>query len=310
MNVCNPYLSHVVVIGSTHLVIYQSWLHGCQPQMVVRTPPVAQVIIHAASAFAQLLVLFRQTCDISVVVVTPHQRNILRHFQPSLINLQHLLVGHEHLCLLRRIADVLPNQFLLVVNHLLQGIKLLLHGLHALHRAVVYAAHANGEHVVLRLAHLLQAFRPVVLHASLVGDVIECTSLLLVPLAHVVAQKRFAMGCAYHHSATVGHCLCPLHLEECCRSLVHARPDGVGAQSHQQLEYSLVSVLAYIPRFGRVVIEIAPRTRRPVFVVQENASIFHRCTLQRLVVAVYGQSVLSLRHEVAPPYPRTYPCQS
>ncbi len=300
-----PELAHIVVVGSAHLVVHQSRLCGCQPQIVVRTTPVAEVIVHATAAAALLLLGIGEAGHVAIVVVAPHQRHIVGHFQSLFVNLQHLFIWYEHLHLLRRVADILADELLLVVNHLLQGVELLGHGLHAFHRAVVYAAHSDGEHVAARRAFdLLEPLRPVVLHGLFVGDIVEPAALLLVPFVHVVAQQRFAVRRTDGYAATVGHGLCARNLEECRGSGVHARPDGVGSEAHEQLEHAAIGVAAYRAEGGFVVGRIAPGTQTPVFVINKNAAKFHRSALQSTVVAVYNEPVAPLRLHVAPPYPR------
>ena len=149
MHIHNPELSDVVVIGLTHLIIYQSGLGGRQPEIVVWTPPIAQVIIHTAPTLSQLFFGIRQSRHIAIVIVAPHQRHIVGHFQSLLIEFQHLLIRHKHLHLLLGSTDILMEQFLLVVDHLLQTLQFLLCGLITLHRPVVDAPHADGEHIIL-----------------------------------------------------------------------------------------------------------------------------------------------------------------
>ena len=160
----------------------------------MRPAPVAQVVIHAATARAPLFGCVGQARHVSVVVVAPHQRDVVGHLQPHVVDVEHLFVGDEHLRLLGRVAEIFADELLLVVDDELQSVELLLHRLHALHRAVVDATHADGQQVAaLRAFDLFQPLYPVVLYRLAVGDVVKRTAFLLVPLADVVAQQWFAV---------------------------------------------------------------------------------------------------------------------
>ena len=100
MHVYYPYLAHVMVVGSLHLIVYQTRLCGCQPKVVVWATPVAQVVIYTATANTLLFVFVREACHIAIVIVTPHQSNIVGHLQSALVYFKHLFVWHKHLCLL------------------------------------------------------------------------------------------------------------------------------------------------------------------------------------------------------------------
>ena len=125
----------------------------------------------------------------------------------------------------------MPQKFLLVVNDLLQAIELLLVGLIALHRTVMYATHANSKNVVLGAFHLLEALYPILLHSITISLVVETPTLFAVPLSDIIAQKRFTMRRAHHDTTRVGHCLGTWCLKEGHRALMHGRPNRVGTQT-------------------------------------------------------------------------------
>ena len=97
MHIHNPEFTNIVVIGLAHLIVYKSGLCCCQPKIVVWTSPIGEVIIHAATAKSLLLFGIRQSCHIAVIIVTPHQSNIIGNLKSLLIELQHLFVRHKHL---------------------------------------------------------------------------------------------------------------------------------------------------------------------------------------------------------------------
>ena len=298
-----PELAHIVVVGLAHLVVDKSGLGGGQPEVVVRTSPVAQVVVHTCPTLSPLLAGIGVTRHIAIVVVTPHQGHIVGHPQPLLIELQHLLIGHEHLHLLFGLADIPAQQLLLVVDHLLQAVKLLLLRLVALHRTVMDTPHADGEHIVLRAAYFLQPFYPVLLYTRSVGLVVEAPAPGHVPLPDIIAQQRLTMRSAYDDATAVGHRLGARQPEECRRALMHRRPYRVGPQSQQEFEYLPIGLgadLSFGTGFKRLA---APRPRAPVLVVDEDAAIGHAGLLSRAEVTADSQPPLSFRHDVAPPYP-------
>ena len=87
VDVDNPQLTAVVVIGCFHLRIRQAGLVRGQPHIVVRTPPVRQMIVDAATPAAFLLFGIREPCHVAVVVVAPHQCHVIGYLQSALHNL-------------------------------------------------------------------------------------------------------------------------------------------------------------------------------------------------------------------------------
>ena len=97
VHVSYPQAARVVVVGLPHLAVDESRLGGGQPQIVVRPPPVGKVVIHTGAALPLLFAGVGEVGDVAIVVVAPHQRDIVGHPQSFLVELQHLLVGHEYL---------------------------------------------------------------------------------------------------------------------------------------------------------------------------------------------------------------------
>ena len=301
MHIGYPQPAAVVVIGRLHLVIDESGLRGGEPEIVVRTPPVAQVIVDASPTPSLLLKAVGQARQVAVVVVAPHQRHVVGHAQAALHNLQHLLVGDEHLGhLLYLLIVILAQQLALVVDDLLQAAELLLLGLHALHRPVVNAAHANGKKL-LAAPHLLQPLCPIALHLVAIGHVVIGSALLHVPFGHVVPQQRLAVAGANDDGEGVGHLLVSPDGEEARRALVHGGPDGVGPEAQHQLEQGLIGLRAH--GLARLVGLRRPLAQAPVLVVDEDATIVHRRHMLHHEVAADGQARAAVRLHVAPPHP-------
>ena len=194
VHVGHPQPPRLVVVGLAQFLVDESRLGSRQPQVVVGPPPVAQVVVYARTPAAPLLGVVAEARQVSVVVVTPHQRDVVRHAESVLVDVQHLFIRYEDL---RHPCDVLADmpfqQLALVVDDLLQRLRLLLQTpAHALHGPVVDAPHADGVQILAALA-LAQSFGPVLVYGLAVGHVVKASPLLDVPLAHVVAQHGFAM---------------------------------------------------------------------------------------------------------------------
>ena len=302
MHIDYPYFANVMVVCLLHFLVDQTRLHRGQPKMVVRSSPITQVVVDATTALAFLFLCIRQTSEIAVVVITPHQRHIIWHFQASIIDGEHFLVRYEDLCLLGRVADMLAYQLLLVVDDLLQTVKLLLHGLHAFHRTIMDASHTDSQHVTtLGILHLVQSSSPVLLYLIFIDDVVVTSLLLHIPFIKVVSQQRFAVGTADGNATAIRHRLGTRDFEECGSTLMHRRPNGIGTESHQELEHLFISITLEV---------VAPRTNTPILIIDEDTTIFHRCPLQSGESLIEHQAVLLLRYDVSPPYPRIHTCLS
>ena len=311
MDIDDPQFPHIVVIGRPHLIVDQSGLHRREPKEIVGTAPVAEVIIDATTPTPLLLLNIAQTRHVTIVIVAPHQRDVVGHFQTFLVDLQHLLIRNEDLHLLRWVTDIFPQQVLLVVDDLLQGIELLLHGLHTLHRAIVDTAHADGKHVTaLGAFDLFESLNPIVLYGLFVRDIVEPSTLGNIPFIDIITQKRLTMTGAHDDATAIGHGFVAGDLEECRCSRMHAGPDSIGTQTEQQLEDLLISLRPYRSELRLLEIAIAPGAQRPVLIIEEDATVFDRSSLQCREVIVDCEFVLMSWHHIAPPDPWTYTCHT
>ena len=55
------------------------------------------------------------------------------------------------------------------------------------------AAHAYGEHIILRLPYLLKALCPVFLHGIAICAIVEGAALFNIPLVDIVTQQGLAV---------------------------------------------------------------------------------------------------------------------
>ena len=160
------------------------------------------------------------------------------------------------------------------------------------------AAHADGEEL-LAAAHLLQPFYPILLNGAAVGDVVIWSTLLDVPLSHVIAQQGLAVAGADDDAEGVGHLLVASDGEEARRHIVHGGPERVGPQAEHQLEQPLVGLRPHVV--------LRPSAQAPVLVVDEQAAIGHAGGV--LVAERVGQRdglEATMWPHVAPPHPRRH----
>ena len=79
VDVDNPQTAAVMVVGRLHLRVDESRLRRRQPQIVVGTAPVREVVVDASPTLPLLLLGIAETRHIAIIVVTPHQRHVIRN---------------------------------------------------------------------------------------------------------------------------------------------------------------------------------------------------------------------------------------
>ena len=96
-----------VVVGLLQFLVHQHRRRCVEPQIVMRSPKITQVVIDACPTLALLLFGIRHTLHIAVVVIDPDDGDIIGHLKAVLIDIHGLLIGHEDLRDLRRLpADM------------------------------------------------------------------------------------------------------------------------------------------------------------------------------------------------------------
>ena len=96
MHIGNPQAACALVVGRRHLVVEQARLRGGEPEVVVRTSPVGQVVVDAVAARALLLQRVGQSCQVAVIVVAPHEHHVVGHAHALFINVEHFFIGNEN----------------------------------------------------------------------------------------------------------------------------------------------------------------------------------------------------------------------
>src|SRR5574344_2803851 len=86
-----------MVVSLFHFTVNKPWLYGRKPKIIVRASPITQMVIYTAASAALLLFGIAETSHITVVVVTPHQRYIVRNFYAVLHYLKHFFIRKEYL---------------------------------------------------------------------------------------------------------------------------------------------------------------------------------------------------------------------
>ena len=145
MDIGNPQFTDIAVVSLAHLVVDESRLSCGEPQIIMRTSPIAEVVIDGSPTLTLLFTDTGIARHIAIVVIAPHQRYIVRHPESHLIQFQHLFIRYEHLHQFRGVSHIFPKKHLLVVNDLLKTVEFLLLRLITLHRTVVDTTHTDGE---------------------------------------------------------------------------------------------------------------------------------------------------------------------
>ncbi len=100
----DPYPVYAVLISAVHLMKQQIGAERAKPQIVMRAPPVRDMIVNAVAPTTRAFRLGWKMPYISVIVVTPHQRHIIRHLQSGIIDVKNLLIRDKHLWHFRHIV--------------------------------------------------------------------------------------------------------------------------------------------------------------------------------------------------------------
>ena len=79
------------------------------------------MIIDCIAARTGLLGRFGHLANVAVIVVHPHQCDVLGHLQTCIISVEHLLVGNEYLRDGSRVANAIGKELALIGNDVGQG---------------------------------------------------------------------------------------------------------------------------------------------------------------------------------------------
>ena len=312
VHIHNPLLTRMMTVSLTHLFIDQAWLCGRQPKVIMRTSPIAEMIIYTCPTTSLLLSLIRKTRHITIVVITPDEHHIIGYLQTIFKDTEHLFIRHESLRDFRQIGIDIPAEHLaLVINHPLQPLGMFIECLRTNHIPVMQTAHADGIYI-LTLSHQLYAFQPIVAHSLSVSQIVILPDIQWFPFCGRIAHHRFAMAGAHNDTTGISHLLGSRHMIEGNTHLMHGRPYHITPQTKQQLEDFLVSLRTDPPLFGKGFLRDLSRFKSlgtpyrctPVFIVDENTTAFHRRNMQGGKVLIEDQPVAMHRNLVSPPYPR------
>ena len=262
------------------------------------------MVIHACSSASFLLLRITKAGHIAVVIVAPGEHHIFGHIQSVFVNLKYFLVGYK---LLRNLLYiwiyVLLQKVALIINHLLQSLFLFLHGFHSFHGAVVYAAHPYGINILFSV-HFFEPFDPITGYRLFVRDVVVSATFLFVPFSHVVAHKRFTVGCPDDYSTTVGGLFGTFDKIKRCGSAVHSRPDGIGTKAHQKFENFFIRTRTDLTLFIRwFESHPTPGLHGPVFIVEEYTAELYGRALECFKIGREYEFVLFFGGNIAPPDP-------
>ena len=301
-HVQDPHLPNATSVGLCELLPHEQGRESAQPEVIVRASPIGHMIIQSITTLSQTLLFVGEMTNVAIIIVCPHQGDIVRHLQPCVINVEHFLVGNKDLWNLADIRiHVSGQQLPLVINHLLQIEEFLLSGLHTLHGTIVHPTHTYCIDHILPL-HLLQPLCPKLLHLRAVGHIVVLPHSSHLPLRSWRCAHRLAMGTSHIDTILVRHFAIACYGEKRFAHLVHGRPVVVGSQPQHQLENPLVGFRTYHPS--------APRQNAPVFIVNEDASISHSGMFCDSKPSRQLELLLWDRHTIGPPHPRRHPKQT
>ena len=171
----HPYLTSPIGICLRQLCGEEGRRQRTQPYPTVRVTMIRQVVIDACPTLASHFLWVTEVTAISMLVVRPQQRHVLRYLQPVMISIQHLLIGTQHLrYLLHRLMDIPTQHVPLVIDSLLHQGDTLMSTVGTLHRIVVNATQSEGIGILVSPIGL-HTVLPVFLHRLAIGDIVEVT---------------------------------------------------------------------------------------------------------------------------------------
>ena len=301
----DPDLLDALVIGELHLLVKQGWAERAEPKIVVRTPPIGNVVIDAIASLSSCLSLGGEMTDIAIVVVTPHQADVLWHLQARVVDVEHLLIWDEDLWHLSYIlVNILFQKLTLVSNSARKHSLLFLHTFGSKHSTVMHATHTDGIEYLLT-CDLLHTIFPKAIDLSRIVHVVIISHTTARPFSCWTGGHRLAMTTA-HIDAIAGCCLTVArHEEERHRDFMHGRPDGIGTQAQQQFEDLCVGLRSYLSRHVcRLIVLRTPRHQSPILIVDEDATEWHVWFLVNRSTFGDAQFFLLACSCICPPFPR------
>ena len=105
-----PHFLYTPLVCQRHLLVYQGRMDSPQPKIIMRTPPIGYMIIHSVSSLTGTLCRCREMTDITIIIITPHQRHFIGHLQPGMVHIQHFLIRNKDLRYLSHILIYIFSQ--------------------------------------------------------------------------------------------------------------------------------------------------------------------------------------------------------
>ena len=187
-----------------HLLRDERGRRGAEPEIIARRAPIRDVIINSRTAAAPAFGLIGKLADVTVVVIRPDERDVLRQIRHQAVKRQHFLVGAKNLRHGGNVrVHVAREHFALRGDDGLQARGFLAFRAAAGHCAVVDAAHADGVNI-FKFPIFADALLPIFQNTIRVRDEIVVAENLLIPLADVVAHHLLAMRRAHNDAVFIG----------------------------------------------------------------------------------------------------------
>ena len=218
------------IIRLLQFLVHQHRCCSGNPYIVMGYTQITQMVINARTTLTLTLSLVRHSLHITKVIVRPHQRDILWHLKPCIIDVKCFLVWHKNLWNLSgRLLLVCFQNLTLVCHHLFQCTSPHLRVSRTFHCLIVQTAHTHRVDVVIlrRFPNTVVQLLP---DGFLVCQVIPLAIPFFAPFGRSrIVEKQWFTVTGRNHDAP----LCRLHLtlrmtiESTCTSM-HSRSQHVG----------------------------------------------------------------------------------
>ncbi len=263
------------------------------------------MIVDAAAAGTFLFSGGGELADVTKIIITPHEGDILRNFEAVLIQRENFFIRKKDLRDFQEVGvDVLLEKPALVGKDLLNDFDAGGNVARALHGGVMDAAHAKGPDV-FKFATGDGSLFPVMKDDVAVGVVAVVPAAAVLGEPDIVLQHGFSMGSPHDDGVIIGKLKIFRIFGKFSGGRMHGGPEIIQLETEKKLKNFFIRLRADLFAVGIDGFS-GPRLKAPVFIIDEDAAVLNgrRHGSVRRGVDVEGRLVGG--RDVSPPDPGRY----
>ena len=201
--------------------------------MVVRLTQIRRVIINPRTSGTFLFFRATQTLHISIIIIRPYNRYIIRQFQTFIIYIQDLLIWSKSLRnIFSTFTCCIDQHFSLCHQRILKHLFSIRHVIACVHRSIVQPTQCQSVYIFKRSTFVCTSSQNTV-HPCPIIDVIPFPHLITFPFACRIEQQRFTMRGTHNDSKTICNQSIFRDTVECHRRIVHSRAEIISLKAKQ-----------------------------------------------------------------------------